>query len=341
MDEKIKFKTRGRSWDGQLWIGMDYLSSELKERPKTSTPYTLEYESAYNIKTIESLTKQVDESKTKLQNLYAIVDKVQKENKQLMTEITDLSGSVFEEAHKIIGQVNTEKKMAEVKLNASKESEEVLKLQNDELKQIIEKNSETKQFKKFDLKKLKLKKNVKKVANMNMEGNEYNYCAESTLSVLSIFIIEYELNELYYDEFIKWLNSGCPRDSAFLNRILIEETYPCLTFVNPDLQKETREFIAIRMGIPTIKQAKRADKPCEFMFILSQQYYDVSFDTERKYVACSLVRNMLISISNLYNYINYITQGLVKSPREKMFQKIQRLRLYVGMSRLGFSHYSP
>uniref|UniRef100_A0A8B9RAZ6 RAB3A interacting protein (rabin3)-like 1 n=1 Tax=Astyanax mexicanus TaxID=7994 RepID=A0A8B9RAZ6_ASTMX len=139
------------------------------------------------------------------------------------------------------------------------------------------------------------------------------------------------------------------RSSAFISRIYREDIGPCLSFTRSELSQSIQSAVennsltiepvamttlpivkasAIECGGPKKCALSGLSRPCRHRIKLG--------DKESYYYISPSSRARITAVCNLFTYIRYIQQGLVRHDAEQMFWEVMRLRREMSVAKLGY-----
>lgn len=147
-----------------------------------------------------------------------------------------------------------------------------------------------------------------------------------------------EVDPVYHREFVSWRQNPCldPKD-PFLARIYQEDILPCLHFATQQLSQEVLRAIedncitieAVTGSNPFPKKCSLLDAPrlCKYRMRLG--------DSSSWHYISQLCRNRITSVCDLFCYLRYIQQGLVRNSIHEVYWEVIRRRRCIALARLG------
>uniref|UniRef100_A0A131Y121 Putative guanine nucleotide exchange factor n=3 Tax=Ixodes ricinus TaxID=34613 RepID=A0A131Y121_IXORI len=147
-----------------------------------------------------------------------------------------------------------------------------------------------------------------------------------------------EVDPVYHREFVSWRqNPGLDPQDPFLARIYQEDILPCLHFATQQLSQEVLRAIedncitieAVTGSNPFPKKCSLLDAPrlCKYRMRLG--------DSSSWHYISQLCRNRITSVCDLFCYLRYIQQGLVRNSIHEVYWEVIRRRRCIALARLG------
>lgn len=152
-----------------------------------------------------------------------------------------------------------------------------------------------------------------------------------------------EIDPVFYQEFIDWRKSPSlePMNSNFMKRIYDEEIYPVFNFKNKNLTSAV--IRAIENNTLTMEMLINGGeklpfpKKCALLELQRLCHYRMRLgENETWYSISHLSRNRIANVCDLFCYLRYIKNGLVKSSDREMYWQIMIKRKKIAASKLGF-----
>lgn len=152
-----------------------------------------------------------------------------------------------------------------------------------------------------------------------------------------------EIDPVLYQEFVEWRKSPClePMNSNFMKRIYDEEIYPVFNFKNKNLTSAV--IRAIENNTLTMEMLINGGeklpfpKKCALLELQRLCHYRMRLgENETWYSISHLSRNRIANVCDLFCYLRYIKNGLVKSSDREMYWQIMTKRKKIAASKLGF-----
>ncbi|KAL1437578.1 hypothetical protein MTO96_048788 [Rhipicephalus appendiculatus] len=149
-----------------------------------------------------------------------------------------------------------------------------------------------------------------------------------------------EVDPVCHREFLRWQEkpSITDREDLFVSRLYREDVLPCLHFPNCQLAAQVLRAIeensitieAVNAANPFPRRCSllEASRVCQYRMRLGDSgsaWYHIS----------QLCRNRITSVCDLFCYLRYIQQGLVRSSSQEMYWEVMRRRRSIALARLG------
>ncbi|XP_075728371.1 uncharacterized protein LOC119165095 [Rhipicephalus microplus] len=149
-----------------------------------------------------------------------------------------------------------------------------------------------------------------------------------------------EVDPVCHREFLRWQEKPCitDREDMFVSRLYREDVLPCLHFPNCQLAAQVLRAIeensitieAVNAANPFPRRCSllEASRVCQYRMRLGDSgsaWYHIS----------QLCRNRITSVCDLFCYLRYIQQGLVRSSSQEMYWEVMRRRRSIALARLG------
>lgn len=328
---------------------------------------------AYNVSRLRSSSLEIREKGTEF--LREQLDAAQKELKlkgeecerlshvrdQLEQELEELTASLFEEAHKMVREANVKQATAEKQLKEAQGKIDVLQAEVSALKTLVLTSTPSSpnrqlhpQLQSTGSKTASSRHTRHKSATLTLPQLQ----SEPTTDPSHTSREDKELDSVLFAEFLSWREApSLDRSSAFISRIYREDIGPCLSFTRSELSQSIQSAVennsltiepvamttlpmvkpsAIECGGPNGCRAPVETKcalsglsrPCRHRIKLG--------DKESYYYISPSSRARITAVCNLFTYIRYIQQGLVRHDAEQMFWEVMRLRREMSVAKLGF-----
>ncbi|CAG9536791.1 unnamed protein product [Cercopithifilaria johnstoni] len=150
-----------------------------------------------------------------------------------------------------------------------------------------------------------------------------------------------EIDPIYHREFTQWKEQGASMDenSPFLSRIIAEDVYPCLNFINTKLTEQVLGAIKTNtLELEAVSEAKPVVRTCALSMVprFSPYKMRVNGDSEWCYISL-LARNRIAAVCDFFTYIRYVNQGIVKCGVHDSYWDIITLRKNITLARLGLN----
>ncbi|KAH9413615.1 RAB3A interacting protein [Dermatophagoides pteronyssinus] len=167
-----------------------------------------------------------------------------------------------------------------------------------------------------------------------------------------------EIDPVFYEEFQEWRKCPTlePICSNFMKRIYDEEIYPVFNFKNKHLTSlvlrsiESNTLTVEMIGnnnnnneqkkLPFPKKCAllQMSRICRYrMQIDSNSNQNINNGHNQWYFISQLCRNRIITVCDLFCYLRYVQQGLVKSNLKDIYLQIMKRRRNIALSKLGFT----
>lgn len=328
---------------------------------------------AYNVSRLRSSSLEIREKGTEF--LREQLDAAQKELKlkgeecerlshvrdQLEQELEELTASLFEEAHKMVREANVKQAAAEKQLKEAQGKIDVLQAEVSALKTLVLTSTPSSpnrqlhpQLQSTGSRAASSRHTRHKSATLTLPQLQSEPTTEPTHTSRE----DKELDSVLFAEFLSWREApSLDRSSAFISRIYREDIGPCLSFTRSELSQSIQSAVennsltiepvamttlpivkasAIECGGPNGCRAPVETKcalsglsrPCRHRIKLG--------DKESYYYISPSSRARITAVCNLFTYIRYIQQGLVRHDAEQMFWEVMRLRREMSVAKLGY-----
>ncbi|XP_041354363.1 guanine nucleotide exchange factor for Rab-3A-like [Gigantopelta aegis] len=295
----------------------------------------------------QRLQEELDKAQTDLRLKDEEVGKLSKVRYQMEQELDDLTASLFEEANKMVQDANVKRIHTEKLLQEATQQIEVLQAEVEALKQLVLTSTPSSPNKHLhpqiaDGKEKKSSKPFWKTHRRSTSHHEFTkesrQQAEAQQGKEPVTCKEFDT--VCYDEFLRWRhNEDLETSNVFVQRVKVEDIYPCLNFSNKKLSERVKvcvdnnsltiEPIPVQNSYPRKCLLTETHKLCNYRIRLDdgQNWYSIS----------QMCRNRIASVCDFYTYIRYIRQGLVKTEDKEAFIEIVRLRRQMALTRLGLA----
>ncbi|XP_022528142.1 guanine nucleotide exchange factor for Rab-3A isoform X2 [Astyanax mexicanus] len=320
---------------------------------------------AYNVSRLRSSSLEIREKGTEF--LREQLDAAQKELKmkgeecerlshvrdQLEQELEELTASLFEEAHKMVREANVKQAAAEKQLKEAQGKIDVLQAEVSALKTLVLTSTPSSpnrqlhpQLQSTGSKAASSRHTRHKSATLTLPQLQSEPTTEPTHTSRE----DKELDSVLFAEFLSWREApSLDRSSAFISRIYREDIGPCLSFTRSELSQSIQSAVennsltiepvamttlpivkasAIECGGPKKCALSGLSRPCRHRIKLG--------DKESYYYISPSSRARITAVCNLFTYIRYIQQGLVRHDAEQMFWEVMRLRREMSVAKLGY-----
>ncbi|RWS21614.1 Rab-3A-interacting protein-like protein, partial [Leptotrombidium deliense] len=295
------------------------------------------------------LEKELSKAQRELQLRDEEIAKLSRIRTEIESELEDLTASLFEEANNMVQKAHMQRAKAEKAVKEGNMKIEVLEGEVKALKaMVLSSTTQTMPHtpeKKNGLRKSSLLPSLgsprRSPSNYELGGAPALPAHENHFEVEADMFSSPAIGEVdpaYHEEFTEWKKNPVMKkeSSAFLKRIYNEEIYPVFNFKNTSLTNETLasiednsiivESVSEKSSFP--KKCALLDIPrvCKYRMKLKDTWYNIS----------ELCRNRIIAVCDLFSYLRYIQEGLVKSGFHEIYWEVMRRRRNIALSRLGF-----
>ncbi|XP_015781685.1 guanine nucleotide exchange factor for Rab-3A isoform X2 [Tetranychus urticae] len=305
---------------------------------------------------IQLLSKQLEKVQHELTAKDDEITKLSRIRSQVEYELEDLTASLFEEANKMVRAANVKKAKFERDYKEAMMKMHVLQAEVDALKVLVITSTPATPNKhlhphiegsKNNLKGIITKSDSnqttpkKSPSNYELGGNPgLNYESNGVTCDLEVVTPGSsslgEVDPVFHQQFAEWRKNPCiDKSSSFINSIYEQEVYPVFNFKNKSLTESVLsaiednsiaiESVSDKSAFP--KKCALLDIPrtCKYRMKLGQDWYNISL----------LCRNRIAAVCDLFCYLRYIQQGLVKSSFHDVYWEIMQRRKNIALSRLG------
>ncbi|XP_072528385.1 guanine nucleotide exchange factor for Rab-3A isoform X3 [Salminus brasiliensis] len=312
----------------------------------------------------EFLREQLDAAQQELKLKGEECERLSHVRDQLEQELEELTASLFEEAHKMVREANVKQATAEKQLKEAQGKIDVLQAEVSALKTLVLTSTPSSPNRQLHP---QLQSSGSKAASSRPGSHTRHKSATLSLPQLQSEPTsapphtsreDKELDSVLFAEFLSWREApSLDRSSAFISRIYREDIGPCLSFTRSELSQAVQSAVennsltiepvamttlpmvkasAIECGGPNGCRAPVETKcalsglsrPCRHRIKLG--------DKESYYYISPSSRARITAVCNLFTYIRYIQQGLVRQDAEQMFWEVMRLRREMSVAKLGF-----
>lgn len=320
------------------------------------------------------MEKELKRLKEEVKLKNEIVDKMCRIRSQVESELEDLTVSLFEEANKMVYQANVLRDRAEKDLIEANLKIDMLSAEVDALKVLVitstpsrpnahlhpqlnspRRNKKSDSTKDDDASSKAAKQpsmptkspsNYELGANhkektVSSQGSDVDHSDE--LNFLEDASEIGEIDPLYFEEFIEWRKMSLsldPMKSDFMKRIYDEEVYPVFNFKNKNLTASVLRCIEDNSLTVESLATDAFPRKCALLEASKTCSHRMKLKEDRWYAISQLSRNRIAAVCDLFSYLGYIKNGLVKSDARQMYWQIMRRRHSIVTSKLGF-HPSP
>lgn len=280
------------------------------------------------------LRAELEVCKNQLKTKEDEVAKLSKIRDELENEVQELTASLFEEAHKMVGEANTKAAASERSLEEASMKIEGLETEVAALKDMVLTSTPSKpnrhlhpQLDKKSKKSLATALDLNQSASIDM--------AEKTEEKL--------VDPVVHKEYMLWKKSPTLRkeNSEFLQRLYTEDVVPCMTFPNLDLTSklmkavETNNVVMSPIVFP--KDSGELPNHCALFECPLVCQFKVTLEDNTQMEISQLARNRIAATCECLNYLRYICEGLVKAHHNEVYWEIMKRRKKMSLAKLGYS----
>ncbi|XP_045893227.1 guanine nucleotide exchange factor for Rab-3A isoform X4 [Micropterus dolomieu] len=307
----------------------------------------------------EILREQLDAAKRELKLKDKECERLSQVRNQLEQELEELTASLFEEAHKMVHEANVKQAAAEKQLKEAQGKIDVLQAEVTALKTLVLTSTPSSPNRQLHP---QLQCSGTRGAHKHVGGHTRNKSTSgafpsphgkqepSSVSIQPVVKEYQELDNVLYAEFLMWReNPSLDHSSAFLSRIYREDIGPCLSFTRSELSQMVQSAVennsltiepVAMSALPMVKASAiecGGPKKCALsgMSCLCRHRIKLGDKGSYYYISPSS-RARITAVCNLFTYIRYIQQGLVRHNAEQMFWEVMRLRREMTVAKLGF-----
>ncbi|KFD57107.1 hypothetical protein M514_01992 [Trichuris suis] len=148
-----------------------------------------------------------------------------------------------------------------------------------------------------------------------------------------------EIDPICHCEFASWRETYdiTNTEHPFLKRIFVEDVQPCLTFSNVELASKVRQSI---LSNTILLEKLCCDRPQTKICSLSQvprmcNYRMKTSNSDDWYLVSSFCRNRIAAVCDLFTYLRYLSQGLLRHGIYDSYVEVVKLRRNIALARLG------
>jgi len=287
------------------------------------------------------LRAELEQVKLQLKTKDEEVIKLSKIREELENEVQELTASLFEEAHKMVGEANIKAAASERCLAEANMKIEGLETEVAGFKDMVLTSTPSKPNKHLHPQ----ISGDKKLAAANRTGLNLSNCS------LEEPIGEKWVDPVIHKEYIIWKKSPTLKkdSSKFLQRLFQEDLVPCLTFPNETLTLRVRKAVEDNsLCISPIKTTKsepsdnersgELPKHCAlFDAPLICQFKVILEENSEQFEISQRARNRIAAACECVIYLRYICEGLVKAHHNEVYWEIVKRRRKVILAKLGYS----
>ncbi|XP_067950734.1 guanine nucleotide exchange factor for Rab-3A-like [Watersipora subatra] len=282
--------------------------------------------------------------------------KLERVRDQMEQELEELTASLFEEANKMVQDANVKRMHTEKLLKEAESSIEVLNAEVQALKALvltstpsepnrhlhpqIDRAAKEAPAESSIAKKLSFKKTHKRSTSHHLTKAAPDFVFDATMPAPGPPTTRTLTDTESFECFKSWReNPTLSHDSIFVSRIMREDVIPGVSFANKELAARVLEQCETNnISIEPIPTSSQSNRNCALMQRNILCSYKIRFaDSEPWLEICELVRNRIIAVCELFTYLGYVKNGLVKSSSDsEIYWHIMDLRKVISLARLGF-----
>lgn len=283
-----------------------------------------------------SLRSEVEFLKAQLKAKDQEVVKLSQIRVELENEVQELTASLFEEAHKMVGAANIKAAASERSLEEASMKIEGLETEVAALKDTVLTSTPSKPNRHLH----------PQISNSKLTKLDLSVDSSSNSSGLGLGLEVKWMDPVVKKEFMAWKKAPTlnKETSDFLKRIFSEDVVPCLTFPNLQLTAKVMKAVeANRLSISPLtlpKDGQSAELPnfCSLFEASLVCHFKVTLEEEQiDFCVSQLGRNRIAAAVECINYLRYICEGLVKSHHNEVYWEIAKRRKRIMLAKMGFS----
>lgn len=249
-------------------------------------------------------------------------------------ELTELTASLFQEAHRMVREANVKALASEKALVESNMKVDGLYTEVAALKALVITSTPSKPNLHLHPQLDRRRSKERSLGSSNPGSPAKERTVEGA-----------EEEKKYIDpvlrgEYLSWKKSPTlDPDIPFFARIYREDINPSLQFPAEELGLRVREAVLNNtLSINPVKDDEELPRNCSLFEqprICSHRLTIGDTDTQSYYIS-QLARNRIASVCDFVTYCRYVTQGLVKSHVNEVYWQIMSRRRNMAIARLGF-----
>lgn len=283
------------------------------------------------------LQNELELAQTQLKLKEEQVDKLSRIREEVESELHDLTASLFQEAHKMVGEANVKRAASERSLAEASLKIDGLQTEVSALRTLVLTSTPARPNKHLHP---HLSQSSPSASTSTLNSSEP--CSEKPEKEEERLI-----DPVLRKEYLTWKKSPTleKQESDFLKRIYREDVEPCLDFPNGKLAKDV--FEAVRnnnlaispiIGPKSDDDEQQVPKNCALLEAPLLCRYKVRLEgVEEEFCISQLARNRIAAACECLNYLRYIRQGLVKSHHNDVYWEIVQRRKKMVIAKLGYS----
>lgn len=308
------------------------------------------------------LQEELMRAKETLQLKDEEVEQLSRVREEVDREITELTASLFEEAHAMVHEANVKRAAAERKSREAYGKIDALQAEISALKMLVLTSTPSMPLPQAaaPAKKSSILRKSKSSMKLSIQGHHRTHSLQGPITMSADAGVSptangtspnsqgamtpspsteaKEIDTLLLHNFQNWREApSLSVDNPFTRRIFTEDIQPCLSFTNADLSLQLQasieknmlciEPINAKTAIPRRCSLSDQQRPCHYRIKLG--------DSEDWHCICAPVRNRIAAVCDFYTYLRYIQQGIVKNDLQKNYWEITRLRKQMCLAKLG------
>ncbi|KAL3212946.1 hypothetical protein MRX96_035771 [Rhipicephalus microplus] len=247
---------------------------------------------------------------------------------QVGAELEELTASLFEEANNMVREANMKQAAAEKRLQEATLKVEVLQAE-------LSRHRHRRSPSNYELATCRPPSPPSQQVSQQQQSLSLDSRAATERAPTSWRLIRFATGSSF-----RWQEKPCitDREDMFVSRLYREDVLPCLHFPNCQLAAQVLRAIeensitieAVNAANPFPRRCSllEASRVCQYRMRLGDSgsaWYHIS----------QLCRNRITSVCDLFCYLRYIQQGLVRSSSQEMYWEVMRRRRSIALARLG------
>jgi len=262
-------------------------------------------------------------------------EELKKLQKSLDNEVQDLTETLFQEAYKLANAAEARREHAEKLLSEALLKVDLLQAEVKALKEIVKSTGRRTTKDKSNSHKTGILTTPKTKSKNSKQGSPQSNGSIS-------FENSFDLDPVCYPEFKEWRNwasnNSEEENSKFFKRIMMEDVKPCLNSVDEALSEEVLSSIKKNtLEIEPICNSTGTLRTCAFTKKEGHCPYRLRTDCDKDWVFVSLfARNRITAVCDLFTYLRYLKNGIVKASDEDAFAEITVMKKNLALARFGF-----
>ncbi|XP_072165468.1 guanine nucleotide exchange factor for Rab-3A-like [Diadema setosum] len=310
----------------------------------------------------DKLQEELMKAKETLQLKDEQVEQLSRVREEVDREITELTASLFEEAHAMVNEANVKRAAAERRFKEASGKIEALQAEVAALKMLVLTSTPSMPHpqEQGTQKKHSLLRRSKSNIRLSIQGHHRAHSLQGPITPTSDTghppiangtshnspgattpspsTEAKEVDTLLLHDFQGWREApSMGVDNPFTKRIFAEDIQPCLTFCNATLSLQLQSSIEKNMlCIETINGKTTLPRRCSLSDQQRPCHYRIKLaDSDNWHSICAPARNRITAVCDFYTYLRYMQQGIVKNDLQKNYWEIIRLRKQMSLAKLG------